>query len=105
MIPVVDGISLGWLPDDGERRALNNGATIFIPREGGMPVVGDPPLDEGARRQTAQYAHSHVRRAFSFFQGRIAQTIRATGQFGFTPRQLDILVNEALRETATPRRH
>jgi hypothetical protein len=101
------GFETTWVPDDGERRALMNGAHVLLRvwGAGHPPVslqVGEPP-EAGDRALAAQYTFDHIVRAFGHYQGMLAQRIKATGHFGLTARELEELAARALTAAREPR--
>lgn len=93
-------LALVFSPNLGERRAINNGApveiTVQAEQDGSAKIaveVGDPPEDGDLK---AQYPYDVVSRAFAGFQFRLAEKIKATGQFGFTREELASMLPELL---------
>lgn len=92
-----------WRPDDGERRALANGAAIELSVWGHHPPValgvGEPPALGPDRLFTA----SHVEEALGWLTGELqARTERGDDVWGMEDEELVALWEHALRECAPP---
>lgn len=90
-----------WRPDDGERKALANGAcvelVIHVPGEAHPPVslsVGNPDPE----LLTALLTKDHVDRAVGFFFAALAEQLATKGDLG-TPEECLELWHKALEET------
>lgn len=89
-----------WNPDDGERKALANGAplevVLHLPAERHPPIslaVGEPD----AEASTALLTKAHVDRAVGFWFTAVAKKL-AEGDMG-TPKEVLELWHEALEQT------
>lgn len=96
-----EGFETTWEPDDGERRAIVNGAPIILNVWGSAhpPVsleVGEPPEDAKLK---AQYSHDHVMRAFAYFMRRLSRRILLTAQFPTEPSLVVMYAEESIKVT------
>lgn len=96
------GFESTWEPDQGERRALANGAPLLLNLWGTQhpPVsleVGEPPAEANL---IAQYSHDTVIRAFAIFMRRLSRQVLLTAQMPSRPQDVTHMAEESLKEAA-----